>query len=277
MQHSLEFIFHPEVQAILDHFCGLLGVRIAFFTPAGKETQVGKNQSICAYCRILRSKLGYDEMCSTLDASVRQKAAKSGALQSYTCHGGMVEAVMPLVVSGRLIGFIMIGQFRQRAIPPANIQRKAPAALRSKLTRAFTLTPRLTPSQVGHALGIFELLVRHIAEKRLVNVNDAIQKVLDQLRDAPESRLCLQEAASLAGCSPAAFSRLFQKTVGLSYGQKRIQLLIEKADALFKENPGIQIQEVAFRLGFDDPLYFSRLYRKKRGMRAKDAVRPASA
>ena len=273
MRHSLEFVFQPEIQAIMDHFCGLLGVRIAFFSPDGEELRVGKDRSMCAYCRVVRDRLGYDFVCRTLDAGVRQDVGKTGALKSYVCHGGMVEAVMPVVVCGRPIGFIMIGQFRQRGVPPAAILRKAPPALRGRLARTFARAPRLTPTQVRHTLGMFELLVRHVSEKRLVNVRDAIQPILNRLRDSPESRLSLPQAAAFAGCSPAVLSRLFRKTFGQSYSRTRIELLLDRADALFRDHSGIQIQEVAYRLGFEDPLYFSRLYRKNRGECARDAAR----
>lgn len=272
MRHSLEFVFQPETQAILDHFCGLVGVRIAFFSPEGKERQVGKGRSMCDYCRMIRGKLGYDVLCRTLDASVSREVAKSGRLKSYVCHGGMIEAVMPVVVSGRTIGFIMIGQFRRRDKPPATILRKSPPGLRSRIERAYARTPRMTADQLRHTLGMFELLVRYVSDRRLVTVHDAIEPILHRLRESPESRVSLQEAAAFAGCSPAVLSRLFRKTLGKSYSQTRTELLLDRADELFREHPGILIQDVAYRLGFDDPLYFSRLYRKKRGVCARVAA-----
>lgn len=276
MHHHFELVFQPEVRAIMDHFCGLLRVRIAFFSLEGDELEVGKDRGMCSYCRLVRSRLGYEPFCHTLDVRVREEVAKSGALKAYVCHGGMIEAVMPVLISGRVVGYIMIGQFRQRRNPPANVLKKTPPALRHRLAADFSRTPLLTPAQVKHTLGMFELLVRYVSEKRLINVHDALHTILDRLRESPELRPSLQEAANLAGCSPAVLSRLFRKKFGQSYSTTRIQLLLDKADRLFRENPGIQIQQVADRLGFEDPLYFSRLYRRKRGVSPRTASRRQS-
>jgi len=276
MPHHFEIIFRPEIQDIFDHFCGLMNVRIAFYSPNGEELRVGNNQNMCSYCHMIRRKLGYDFMCQTLDVHVRQEVAKTGILKSYTCHGGMIEAVMPVVVCGRLLGFIMIGQFRQRKAPPCTVLKKTSPALRRKLHKTFREAPNLTPRQVKHTLGIFEMLVRYISEKHLVNADDTLQSLIQRLQKFPESRLSLQQASALVGYSPTALSRLFRKKLGKSYIQMKTQLLLEKANSIFKEHPGIKIQDVAYQLGFDDPLYFSRLYRKKSGERARDAARRLS-
>jgi len=276
MQPDLEFVFHPKLQSIFDHFCALLDIRIAFFSPAGDSLRVGEDRAICTYCTLLRRELGFESKCLDLDAASRAKAAQTGSITVYSCHGGMVEAVMPVNVSGRLLGFAMIGQFRQRAKPPAGILAKADAKLRRQLMKAYREAPLIDPIKKSHVIGLFETLVRHIVESGLIDREDAIASILNRLRDKPGQRLPLSQAASLTGCSPSQFSRRFRKAVGRSYERTRIHLLLEKADALLRSKPGLRIQEVAFRLGFEDPLYFSRIYRKYRGISPTHA-RPVSA
>ena len=271
MQPDLEFVFHPKLQSIFDNFCALLGIRIAFFSPAGDALRVGEGRPICAYCSLLRRELGMETRCRALDAAGRAKAAQSGSLTVYPCHGGMLEAIMPVCVSGRLLGFAMIGQFRQRTRPPAEILAKADPKLQRELKRTYLQVPHFDPAKGRHAVGLFEALVLHIAESRLIDREDAIGFILNRLRDKPGQRLPLKEASSLAGCSPSQFSRMFRKMVGRSYETTRIKLMLEKADVLLQSNPPLRVQDVAFELGFEDPLYFSRIYRKHRGVSPKSA------
>lgn len=271
---ELEFVFHPQVEAIFDHFCALHDIRIAFYSTSGDELRVGEARVNCRYCRLLRRTLGYEDVCLRLDRDKRQEAERqSRGLVVYECHGGMTEAIIPVRVSGRLIGFVMIGQFRARASAPASVLGKAlNRRIRTEIVAAFESTPRFTAGQLRHVLGLFELLVQFIADRHLIELKDVIGPVLARLREHPEERMPLSRAAALVGRSPTTLSHLFRRRLGKSYRQVRIEIALSRADELLRSSPGIRVREVAFRLGFDDPLYFSRLYRKHRGVPPSRAV-----
>jgi len=68
--------------------------------------------------------------------------------------------------------------------------------------------------------------------------------------------------------------RLGGRLIGfVMIGQVRIEMALDKADEYFRNDAGMRVSEVASRLGFDDPLYFSRLYRKHRGVPPSRRVR----
>ena len=271
MQSDLEYVFSPEAQAILDHFCALLDIRIAFFSPTGEPLRVGDGRPICTYCQTLRQDPAFEQRCRALDAAGRDRAARNGTLYAYCCHGGMLEAVMPVRIDGRLLGFAMIGQFRQRSRPPAVVLAKADARGRQRLCAAYRKVPCLNAARSRHVLGLFETLVRHIIASRLVDRQDLLASILERLRDKPARRLPLREAAAAAGCSPSQLTRLLRKGTGHGYERNRMELLLEKADVLLRVKPALRIQEIAFQLGFEDPLYFSRIYRKHRGVSPRTA------
>lgn len=268
MNHDMEFVFRPEVQTLFDHFCSLHGIRIAFFSPEGIELRVGQDRSNgCSYCRLLRRELGYEHACLQLDADRRAEAQQlPGGLLSYPCHGGMIEAIMPVRVGGRLIGFAMIGQFTVCCvIPGAVLKRARSSSVRRKLQAAFDDVPKFPPESVRHILGLFEVIVRFIAEHHMIERKDVLAPILAHLRRNPEQRLTLTRAAAMAGRTPASLSHLFRRELKTSFQRCRIEGILDKADAYFRDVPGIRVKEVANLLGFDDPLYFSRLYRRHRG------------
>ncbi|MGQ9651277.1 MAG: PocR ligand-binding domain-containing protein [Phycisphaerae bacterium] len=272
---GLEFVFHPQVAAIFDHFCDLHDIRLGFYTAGGRELRVGEARPNCRYCHLLQTHLGYRETCIRLDLQRQQEAKnlQAGVL-SYQCHGGMIDAVMPVRLSGRLIGFVMIGQFRTAISPPPSVLRRAKVARAvGRLVDAFAETPRFSPKQVGHLLGLFELLVQFIAERRMIQLKDVLGPLLARMREHPEERLGLSTAAAMVGRSPTTLSHLFRRTLGQSFRQVRIEMALDKADEYFRNEAGIRVSEVAARLGFDDPLYFSRLYRKYRGIPPSQRIR----
>jgi len=52
---------------------------------------------------------------------------------------------------------------------------------------------------------------------------------------------------------------------GKGFKRFQIDFKMEKADQFLRKNPEMTVKEVAYRLGYNDPYYFSRLYKKYRG------------
>ena len=105
----------------------------------------------------------------------------------------------------------------------------------------------------------------NLSPRDMIELKDVLGPILRRLREHPDQRLTLTHAAAMVGRSPTTLSHLFRRKLGKSFRTVRIELAMEKADEYFRTVPGIRVKEVARRLGFDDPLYFSRLYRRYRG------------
>jgi AraC-like DNA-binding protein len=73
--------------------------------------------------------------------------------------------------------------------------------------------------------------------------------------------IILKELSQIAHCSPNHLSTLFRKYVGIPIRQYILQQRLREAKRLL-ENSECTIKEAAYRLGFNDPLYFSRIFKK---------------
>ena len=86
----------------------------------------------------------------------------------------------------------------------------------------------------------------------------------------------LERLASAFGCKPAYLLRLYRKVTGRTPTQDLIRLRIEKAKRLLVGHSNIEVKQVAAAVGYEDPLYFSRLFKKETGLNPstfKDSVR----
>lgn len=83
-----------------------------------------------------------------------------------------------------------------------------------------------------------------------------------------EKKLTLQEIASYFGYSESHFYRLFLKEIHYSPMNYFIGLKIERAGQLLVETD-LKINQIALKLGFEDPYYFSRVFSKTMGMPPK--------
>lgn len=269
MKYPLKYVFQEKAQEILDVFTELFSIRIAFFTAEGHELKVGKSKPLCKYCQLLRDRLDYDDVCLSLDNRMRQAAVHAGQSVSYTCHGGMTESVTPVIMDEVLIGFLMIGQFRTSPGPvPSVISRKWKKQIgNSELHQAFEVTPCYPKKQTEQILKLFNILVDFILYRHMIELygSHSIQPLMNFLQTHMEENLILSEGAEILMQSKSSLAHKFKKVTGKSFKRYQIDLKLNKADEYFSKHPEMTIREVAARLGYDDPYYFSRLYKKYRG------------
>ena len=69
----------------------------------------------------------------------------------------------------------------------------------------------------------------------------------------------------MLGVSPAYVSRIFQRELGLSPWAYLTRLRIEHARSLLLAAEHMSIAEIAQRVGFSDPAYFARAFRRHTG------------
>lgn len=93
---------------------------------------------------------------------------------------------------------------------------------------------------------------------------DVVDNSIHFMREHLHRKLSLKEIADYAGLSASHFSTLFQKKTGYSPLSYFSQLKIQQACQLL-DFSGLKINQISLNLGFDDPLYFSRVFTKTMG------------
>ncbi len=92
-----------------------------------------------------------------------------------------------------------------------------------------------------------------------------LQDVLDLMKANRTESLSVEQMARVAGLSKEYFIRQFKRTVGTTPGNYFLQMKMRTAcDWLV--NTDLHIREIAFRLGYEDPFYFSRIFKRLRGI-----------
>ncbi len=94
---------------------------------------------------------------------------------------------------------------------------------------------------------------------------DAINRSIDLMSKKIDQMIPLEEIATSVNLSTSHFSALFKKKTGFSPIEYFNHLKVQKACQylLFSD---WRVKEIAFKLGVEDPYYFSRLFTKVMGM-----------
>jgi AraC family transcriptional regulator, arabinose operon regulatory protein len=118
-------------------------------------------------------------------------------------------------------------------------------------------------------LGRIAGLPHNIAE--IAAAYGPIQKAITLMTASLNQPFDMPRFAREAGCGSRHFIRQFQRVTGLTPGDWFIRQKMQRARALLSL-PNIQVKEVAARLSYSDPLYFSRIFKQVVGS-SPDAYR----
>ena len=264
-----ELFLSDEVQSLLDHFAAILDIRVTFFSADGRTLRRGRQMRNSDYCRMVQRELGTLRQCVSLDSDKQQEAVRQRGIIDYQCHAGLREAIAPVFIHDQLAGFLMIGQFRINDAPPeCMLERCSSEEQRRKLEQAFRELPRISAEKLENVLGLFKMLIDYIVVRELaVLQGDRLRHEIDrylELHCTEEIRL--PEMARKLGRSVSTISQFLRRNYQTSFKELLIERRLEKAEEFWRANPEATVGEAAFAAGFTDQFYFSRVFRKRRGI-----------
>ncbi|MBT2764694.1 response regulator [Paenibacillus sp. ISL-20] len=111
---------------------------------------------------------------------------------------------------------------------------------------------------------------KHIASSRQHAYKDIVEKALQYTREHyGDSELSLQKLCVQLHISTGYFSAVFKREVKMTYVQYLMQLRMETAKELLRSSE-LKAFEIAERIGFADPNYFSFCFKKQVGISPKE-------
>lgn len=135
---------------------------------------------------------------------------------------------------------------------------------------------------VGLSTGLVRLLglcrlAQRALDLRQRRTEDRVLRTLHHMHQNLGRQLSLAQLAALAHWTPTHYSSVFRRQLNLSPIEYFLRLKIQRACELLRTTD-LRVSQISEQLGYEDPLYFSRLFRRRagetpRGYRNKYAVR----
>lgn len=98
---------------------------------------------------------------------------------------------------------------------------------------------------------------------------DIVEQAIHYMRENIENRITMAEVLRYVGYSQSHFSTVFKKKTGMSPLSYFNRLKVEHACQLLKTTD-LKVNMICYKVGIEDPLYFSRLFSKVMGMSPTD-------
>ena len=128
---------------------------------------------------------------------------------------------------------------------------------------------QLMAGLVNHLIGVMYSLERNIELSKNQQQVNMINKARYRIREMLEGELSIQQLAEELGVSYSNFRKLFKEYTGLSPSTYQQDLRLQRAKELLTTTD-LSVKEIAYRLNFESPDYFSSKFKAKMGVKPSE-------
>lgn len=108
-------------------------------------------------------------------------------------------------------------------------------------------------------------LCEELREARTSKLSDIVRRAVEYIAANFTRELTLEEVSRECSVSPTYFSKLFKDEMGCNFIDYLTELRMEKSKRLLSDSE-FQGKEICYQVGYSDPNYFSRIFKKTVGM-----------
>jgi two-component system response regulator YesN len=112
----------------------------------------------------------------------------------------------------------------------------------------------------------FSVALNEIRKHRLEMSGTAVETVKRWVAAHYNQHADLNMLAGMVFLTPSYLSKLFKQETGLTLTDYVIEIRIRKAKQLLKNAPDLKVHEIGTEVGYPDPAYFNKLFKKVVGV-----------
>ena len=248
-----------ELRNILALLSRMLDVTLTFFDSQARELRGLNLKGMSRFCAACRADPSFDAACRACDRQHLGEAKARREVLIYPCHCGLLEGIVPLYgQDGLYLGALMFGQLRDAA-------RRRPPAVPVKAARLWRGLRTSTPERAADIGRLLKYVSEYIIRQELVRARHAswaetLQRHIDE---HAADRVTLNDLGNLIGRSASFVTHHFTAEFGRTPKQYMLERKMSKARQLLQS--GLQVRQVADRLGFYDAFHFSKRFKSHWG------------
>lgn len=236
--YTFQDIFDIEfLQKLIDSLSVALQVGISIRGPRGERFT--RDSDYCRFCRdvVKKSPIGR----ARCDLSDRALSAHNDE-EPYICHclsAGLTDASVPILVEGRHLASILVGQVRLAEDVPEDEEYRTNARILQLDEEEFLehvhAIPVITRAQFEHILDLLSLLAGQFSQLGCGNLRlrDAISSLESQKVQHQQEKTVLENLAEKDSMTGLYNRRKFEEVADMYAGQKGRQICMISADANF--------------------------------------------
>ena len=251
----------------------LTGIKAAVYDLDYHELMAYPAESI-ALCNMIHSREAGLAACSQSEQKRCEACKQSRSRQLVLCHAGLTEIVVPIMNGDAVIGYIMLGQFvdsdRRDVFLQQVAGKCAELGLNSEeLMKCAARVPCCSQAQMQSVSKLVDVIASYLVFSGILYPSETPlrQTILDHIGKNLSSDLSVQALCRRFSVSKSELYRLLRQQapegVAAYVREKRFQKACELLRYTRKA-----IWQIAEEVGYDNPDYFLRAFKKEVGVSA---------
>ncbi len=258
----------PKINRMLKDFYNATGINMDLLKD---DFSFVGNQSFWEnkrYCRAVQNTVTGMKACFCSDAELLKKSRDSKQVEMHVCHAGLVDVAVPIIYNEAIIGYVIFGQIKMKEDFSRLRKYISDIGLdENEMEGLYNEIEIISEDRIQSISNLAQMIVKHILLENMLrpDIDDNIQKAVYYINENLAQPLSVQSISKNAGISKSALYRGFHAHFGCTVSHYISKARIEKAIVLLADN-NLSIEEIALRVGFADGSYFSKSFKKEKGM-----------
>ena len=260
-------------------FSELTGLGISFIDTNADFIKLAKgSKPFCEMVSATEKKTGVSN-CWISNFKACKKAVSLRKPVIYECHAGLTELIVPVISDGKVIGALITGQIRKKGSVPYRKIRKIPIPPKMGLThkhleKEFLNMPETTADKIEAAAHMLDLFANRLSSDDIEtlfmkhkpvtsNLQNVVSRATTYIKDNfRDPDISLNRVASQVNLSSFHISHIFRKELKTTFVDFLTRMRLAETARQLKYMPEKSIKEIAYQIGYSDPYYFSKVFKK---------------
>ena len=266
--------FNKEnLRKVFHDFCILTQLRIVLIDSEFNEL-LSYPEKQYGFCAEIRRNMDVHSKCLASDKAGCLACANSKELNIYRCHMGLVEAVIPILDGGEILGYVMFGQILKS--DTCDMERR-------RLKRTFANwpyrsidsvvdeIPTRSEEELNAAATILQALTTYVLFNRWVAPKkyDFIRRLDTYIQEHLRGPISVDDICLSFGIARTRLYSVATDYLGCGIAEYIRKKRIFHAKE-FLEKTDLPISQIVYDTGFCDYSHFSRVFKEETGITARE-------
>ncbi len=214
------------------------------------------------FCKEIQKTACGQEKCLCSDLRLLKKCQKSRKTEYHICHAGITDAVVPIIQSDCIIGYVMIGRIRAAEFDESKINWMG--ADSGKMQEMYDEITAYDETQIGCMLELAAMTVSFLLTNQILNPKlDAFSmRVSDYVDKHLSEKLSIEQLCRDLNVSRNFLYEKFRLAFGMTVNEYILSKRLQKGQKMLLETE-YPVSQIAEEIGMNSYNYFSRLFKEK--------------
>ena len=221
-----------------------------------------------SYCHAVQSTQAGRKACMESDRLLLEKCRTSRCTEMHICHAGLLDAAVPILYKDTFVGCILFGQMRADSdFSSVRDYLHALGLPTEQMEEDYLRSPILPADKIDSISRIAGMLVEHILLEDLLrpDCDENIRRAVVYIDENLENELSVQSIAQAVNISKSVLYRRFHSCFHCTVSAYITSRRLERAAELLTQTD-LSVEEISRRTGFSGASYFSRNFKKEKGI-----------